>query len=399
VANGARVITVLNNDLNAYKYRLHPPEGLNAQLYLSSPLLPHLPTMRWPRVIRKSHIGTDLQAPRHDSNDSDNTAAQDAPNYDHLTLKNAPPSGPGLSRMFSDAALYEKVLSACPETLKSGLFFNADDQTLPNCLGGFNQLIGRDLGDVERAVSGKLAELSVNNWASSSDDPFGADTSSEEERGEVTSSDEGEDKKQARLSAASPLQEEQPGEPKLTPEEIIDLLEQEFGALAPPGEEKLILEADAAFFNDVVVLVSPFSLSASADLCSPAIGQGVVHVTTHRFTFHASLLSSRPGDAQKVIKSGSAMVHRKGWRRKRKVWLQLDHDMISSFPSSRDEDRIKPLRSILCLYFNFPSAVLLLILFCSIFDQGNQARRLGTTPTYLYRVRIQTWHQGGNCRI
>jgi hypothetical protein len=53
----------------------------------------------------------------------------------------------------------------------------------------------------------------------------------------------------------------------------------------------------------------------------------------------------------------------------------------------------------LCLYFNFAIAVLLLILFCSILDQGNQARRLGTTPTYLYRVRVQTWHQGGNCRI
>lgn len=355
--------------------------------------------MRWPRVIRKSNIGTDVQVPRHDSNDSGNTAAQDAPTHDHLTLKNAPPSGPGLSRMFSDAALYEKVLSACPESLKSGLFFNADDQTLPNCLGGFNQLIGRDLGDVERAVSGRLAELSVNNWASSSDDPFGAETSSEEERAEVSSSDEGEDKNHPRLSAASTLEEDQPGEPKLAPEEIIDLLEQEFGALAPPGEEKLVLEADAAFFNDVVVLVSPFSLSASADSCSPAIVQGVVHVTTHRFTFHASLLSSRPGDAQKVIKSGSAMVHRKGWRRKRKVWLQLDHDMMSSFPSSRDEDRIKPLRSILCPYYNFSSTVLLLILFCSIFDQGNKACRLGTTPTYLYRVRIQTWHQGGNCRI
>jgi sterol 3beta-glucosyltransferase len=168
--------------------------------------------------------------------------------------------------MFSDAALYEKILNACPETLKSGFFFNADDQTLPNCLGGFNQLIGRDLGDVERAVSGRLAELSVNNWASSSDDPFGADTPSEEDRGEVTSSDEGEDKKQDRLSASSTLQEEQPSEPKLTPEEIIDLLEQEFGALAPPGEEKLILEADAAFFNDVVVLVSPFFPSYRAQV-------------------------------------------------------------------------------------------------------------------------------------
>jgi sterol 3beta-glucosyltransferase len=212
--------------------------------------------MRWPRVSRKSHTATDIHVPHHDNTGD---ASQDV-SQDPLDLKNAPPSGPGLSRMFSDAALYEKVLSACPEALRNGFFFSADDQTLPNCLGGFNQLIGRDLGDAERAVTGRLAELSVNNWTTteSTDDPFGAETPSEEERGENTSSDEGEDKKRERLSASSTLQEEQPGEPKLTPEEIVDLLEQEFGALAPPGEEKLLLETDAAFFNDVVILVTPF---------------------------------------------------------------------------------------------------------------------------------------------
>jgi sterol 3beta-glucosyltransferase len=157
--------------------------------------------------------------------------------------------------MFSDAALYEKILSACPETLKSGMLFNADDQALPNCLGGFNQLIGRDLGDVERAVTDQLAKLSVNNWAPCTDDPFGVDTS-EEDRGEATSSDE-EDKKEAPPPEPQTLEEEPSGDPKLTSEEVVDLLEQEFGALAPPGEEKLLLETDAAFFNDVVILVSP----------------------------------------------------------------------------------------------------------------------------------------------
>jgi sterol 3beta-glucosyltransferase len=41
----------------------------------------------------------------------------------------------------------------------------------------------------------------------------------------------------------------------LTPDEILDLLQQEFGALAPPGEEKLILETDATLFQEVVILV------------------------------------------------------------------------------------------------------------------------------------------------
>ena len=114
--------------------------------------------------------------------------------------------------------------------------------------------------------------------------------------------------------------------------------------------------------------------------------QGVIHVTTHRCTFHASLLSSQPGYSQKVVKSGTALIHRKGLHRKKRVWLQLDHDMISSFPSSRDEDKIKPLRSILCLYLLYETAILLLILLCSILDQGNQGRRLGASPDYSYSI-------------
>jgi hypothetical protein len=320
--------------------------------------------MRWPRVIRKTRIEPVVNGTvaRQDTID-DTAAAQDPSTPENHASASKPTTNPsrhGISQMFSDAALYEKILSACPETLNSGLCFNADDQTLPLCLGGFNQLIGRDLGDVERAVTDQLAKLSVNNWAPSTDDPFGGDIS-EEERGEATSSDDSEDKKEAPPSEPQTLQEEEepPGEPKLTPEEVVDLLEQEFGALAPPGEEKLLLETDAAFFNDVVILVSrpfcPNLFLIQHRLTSFAINivKGVIHVTTHRFTFHASLLSSQPGDSQRIIKSGTALVHKKGLRRKRKVWLQLDNEMISSYPSSRDEDKIKPLRSILCPCLNY----------------------------------------------
>jgi sterol 3beta-glucosyltransferase len=126
------------------------------------------------------------------------------------------------------------------------------------CIGSFNELIGRDLGDEERMVTGRLAKLSVNNWDTSTDDPFGVDALPEEELGELGSPDRGEDEKPSKhLSSLPTLQVEQLEEPKLTPEEIVDLLEQEFGALAPPGEEKLLLETDAAFFKDVVILVGP----------------------------------------------------------------------------------------------------------------------------------------------
>lgn len=73
-----------------------------------------------------------------------------------------------------------------------------------------------------------------------------------------------------------------------------------------------------------------------------------MHLTTHRLTFHASLLSSQPNQKEKILKAGPILTHRKGLRRKKRVWLQLTQDMISTYPSSRDEHKIKPIRSILC---------------------------------------------------
>jgi len=230
-------------------------------LRLSSQFVLEKLTMRWPRVIRKLHSEPAPDLSRRSTVDS---SAQDLSNGDgDSTSKSAPPDDPSLSQMFTDAALYDRVLNAGPESLKKGFPFNADDQAIPNCLGGFNDLIGRDLGDVERAVTDRLAKLSVHNWAARIDDPFGPDTPPDAEQGERSPSEDGEDEKQTPLSIPPTLEEEPPSEPKLTPEEIIDLLEQEFGALAPPGEEKLLLETDAAFFKDVVVLVgsSPFTYS------------------------------------------------------------------------------------------------------------------------------------------
>jgi sterol 3beta-glucosyltransferase len=210
-------------------------------------------------MARKPRTKPSLDVPRHNSTDD---TTQDT-SLDDLTLNlKSDRSNDGLSRMFNDAALYEQVLNACPESLQNVAFFVPDDQALPSSLVcGFNELIGRDLDDAGRAVTGKLAKLSVNNWTSSSkEDPFGSESPSEEEPGEeASSSDDAEDEKQTPLFGPQSLDDDSepppPSEPKLTPEEIVDLLEQEFGALGPPGEEKLLLETDSAFFKDVVVLV------------------------------------------------------------------------------------------------------------------------------------------------
>jgi sterol 3beta-glucosyltransferase len=211
--------------------------------------------MRWPRVSRKSRVQSDTDIFRPTTNTTNGDAPQDV-SHDDLSLKAPYLTDPGLSRMFTDAALYERVLSAGPESLKNCLInLGSEDQALPTCVGSFNELIGRDLADNERLVTGRIAKLSVNNWGASTDDPFGVDALTEEDQEEVGSTDGDQDEKQTPLSTPPTLQEEQVDEPKLTPEEIVDLLEQEFGALAPPGEEKLLLETDAAFFKDVVILV------------------------------------------------------------------------------------------------------------------------------------------------
>lgn len=96
---------------------------------------------------------------------------------------------------------------------------------------------------------------------------------------------------------------------------------------------------------------------------------GVIHLTTHRLTFHASLLPNsepstesssnlafsraHPGLDNQLVKAGYGVVHepRSGFlhpQRRRRVWIELSHDMITTYPDSTDEGRIRPIRSLLC---------------------------------------------------
>lgn len=77
---------------------------------------------------------------------------------------------------------------------------------------------------------------------------------------------------------------------------VIPLLASEFGTITEEGEEeRLLFESDGAYFQEVAIL-------------------GVIHLTTHRITFHASLLSTRPDlmSHSGVIKTGPVIVHRNG---------------------------------------------------------------------------------------
>ena len=80
---------------------------------------------------------------------------------------------------------------------------------------------------------------------------------------------------------------------------------------------------------------------------------GNLHLTTHRFTFHAvlpplSLLDASSSASALIIKSGPVWIHRPGrLTRKRRVWLEIGAEMLSTFPDSSKEGRTRPLKSLM----------------------------------------------------
>jgi sterol 3beta-glucosyltransferase len=200
--------------------------------------------MRWPRITLRRNTGTG------DSNQSrgSSSSSSETPQGDKVT--NPPPvQDPGLARLFSDAASFDRILRP-NDVVEQGP--NAEDsQAVHDNLNGFTQLVARDLDDHERAASEKLAQLSVSNWGPTGSTTLAPDIGLDE------SEDSGSEGEQDVLPSGGVT--EAAVDPdfvdKLTPEETLDLLQEDFGALAPPGEEKLLLVTDATVFQDVVILV------------------------------------------------------------------------------------------------------------------------------------------------
>lgn len=114
---------------------------------------------------------------------------------------------------------------------------------------GFASLVGPDLNTYEQAVTARLANLSVvgEKWTQSemTDEPQSYQSDSPE--GTIVVLEEPE--KATENTEDSTW--------KLGPDEIMQLLIQEFGPLAAPGEtEEFIVETDGAMFKDVIILVS-----------------------------------------------------------------------------------------------------------------------------------------------
>jgi sterol 3beta-glucosyltransferase len=50
----------------------------------------------------------------------------------------------------------------------------------------------------------------------------------------------------------------------------------------------------------------------------------------------------------RIIKAGPAIMHKKGWRSKRRVWMELSHDMMCAYASNREDAKTHPVGTILC---------------------------------------------------
>jgi hypothetical protein len=112
--------------------------------------------MRLPCVSWRRAEGSEM--PRPSSSSSSDTPQDDQ------TAKPLQFHDPGLARLFSDAAHFGRILTSRADLVEDG-FAAEDSRTVHDSLNGFSQLVACDLDDNERAVSERLAQLSVSNWA------------------------------------------------------------------------------------------------------------------------------------------------------------------------------------------------------------------------------------------
>ena len=204
--------------------------------------------MRWPRLSQRRSENS--KSPQRRSQSSSSSSSE-APQADKETDTTPPPApDPSLTRLFSDAASYDKILNPRTDVAEN----NAEDsRAAHDSPSGFSELVARDLDDQERVASETLAQLSVSTWAPGESTDLAPDVAVDEsEEGPPEGEHDKIEPSGITQAAVEPKFEE------LKPDEVLDLLQQDFGALAPPGEEKLLLETDATLFQEVVVLVCQF---------------------------------------------------------------------------------------------------------------------------------------------
>jgi sterol 3beta-glucosyltransferase len=166
---------------------------------------------------------------------------------------------PLLSQLYDEASEYEKIL------LRSGCM-NAEGGCSDQESTAFIKLVGHDLSSCEKALASRNEKVFATNkpWIPGQQiQPDSViDESEESSLGDSQSSGSG----SGRSSATSGFDSVVPSihrpvthdsSDDLEPDEILKLIIEEFGVLAPANdEEKLLLETDGCLIHDVAVVVS-----------------------------------------------------------------------------------------------------------------------------------------------
>lgn len=170
---------------------------------------------------------------------------------------------PLLSQLYEEASEYEKIL------LRSGCM-NAEGGCPDQETTAFIKLVGQDLSSCEKALASRNEKVFATNkpWIPGQQvQPDGIiDESEESSVGDSQSSGSGSRSGSGRSSATSGIDSVVPSihrpvihdsSEDLEPDEILKLIIEEFGVLAPANdEEKLLLETDGCLIHDVAVVVS-----------------------------------------------------------------------------------------------------------------------------------------------
>ncbi|KAF7299097.1 Glycosyltransferase family 1 protein [Mycena indigotica] len=224
---------------------------------------------------------------------------------------------------YSEAVAFERILA------NNGLI-----EDRPDSANGFEELVAKHLSPREVAVATHAAKISAAGTTPSWT-PSPTSSILEEEPESYLEGDDA----SVSTESSGPLSDVEPvlhraatldtDEWKFDAETVVSMLIDEFGALAPEGEEeKLILETDGGLLKEVSII-------------------GVIHLTTHRLCFHASLMAANPNPQTTILRAGPAVIHRPGLRFSRRLWMELSPDMLCSYASSKDKDRLKPVRTLL----------------------------------------------------
>ncbi|KAF8631804.1 hypothetical protein AX17_005019 [Amanita inopinata Kibby_2008] len=222
---------------------------------------------------------------------------------------------PSISRLYTEATEFEQAL-ACSGCIDCPIRASeAADGT-----NGFANLVGCDLSELDSDTTISLPRFRPIRSSVVSDDLTRVEVDEEDLKRQLPCT--------ARLPAAVDTASRY-----LEPRKLVDLLIEEFGSLTTGTEEEgLLLETDGCLIYGVIIV-------------------GVLHLTTHRLAFHASLMTSRPG-SQQILKSGPALLHQGKCFPKRRVRVELTSDMLCMYRSSLGEKRSPPLRSILLAFID-----------------------------------------------